>query len=356
MREYFKGSWPLFLVTSVLWIFSALSFAFSGSTGPQAVESRIDLIASALDEAAEKKVSPEERRHLIMSIFIREQYGTLREGLCLHLAIALFVAGLLIIAVDSIVRTITKKEFQKQTDMVSEAIWQAMLRRFVPEKVAKSLEAILRANVCRIRPQYTITFLRNPYQGVPDGKIVVRRELRYGLRNLTSERIPSFALRIQVETLEEAITVTDESGKAVHLPGIRTVKVGDKDISFEPGKSLETAVCLHATPGDTDVRTSAEELFDLNDRALYIITMPCLGLELSVVNQVPDIIELQKDGVFLTGGWVDKLHRTQETLWETHEAILPGTVLVVSWKPRVVKIGGTKRDLTPEGAFPSEAK
>jgi hypothetical protein len=141
VKRLFKEYLPFCLMTIPLWTIAGFCYSFSQTYSSQRLEVRIDSIIQSLKRGD----NPEDTRHIVQNNFVNEQKAEFVEGLLLHLSIAFFISGLLIIFVDASVRAMTKREFQRQTDEVSHAIWTAMLRRFVPEPIAKHLETVLKS-------------------------------------------------------------------------------------------------------------------------------------------------------------------------------------------------------------------
>ena len=184
-----------------------------------------------------------------MDALNRTQQDSFWEEFSLHLAVSLFIAGMLVVSVDFAMRNMSRKESRERSEQVSKAIWRALLDRFVPPPVSLEIEGILKSEVCRLQPRYTVRILREPYVNIPANHIVVRRELSYKLKNLTPDTIPAYPVRAQLSDTFEAVVHTRE-GEPVQLPGIRAVKIDGHNVRIPDSKSFVHNVTLKKM--DTD--------------------------------------------------------------------------------------------------------
>jgi hypothetical protein len=326
-----------FLVKVVVlaWVVALLCYGASSFMKFQHEEARIDSILGDIDKQyLQQPVSREPLRHLVMDLLALKQRDSAFEELFLHLSVALFIAGMLVVSVDFAMRNMSHRETEKRTEEVSKAIWRALLNRFVPQAIAIEIEGILKSDVCRIKPRYIVRILREPYRNIPSNHVVVRRELSYWLRNLTPEDIPAYPIRAQLTASLNA-TVETAEGTAVQLPRMRSMQVGGAPIVIENPQEVLFNTRLEKMESDHEalaVYSVAEELYPKIGQATYILTVPCVGLEVMVLNELHDEVEVKE--VYLTGGWVDKLKKQQSPdTWACEDGVLPGTVLVVGWVP-----------------------
>ena len=165
----------------------------------------------------------------------------------------------------------------------------------------------------------------------------MRRELLYRLRNLTCDAIPNYEIKSKVYPRGDEVEMLDENGSRVALPAIKEVTVDGKALSINNPEEVNEKIPLKkmaSAEQAVEVRSVAEELFSTRDNAIYIITEPCVGLELRIVNEAPELIQIDPENVFLSGRWGNRLRRDMDGGWTCNAGILPGTVLVVSWKPK----------------------
>ena len=81
------------------------------------------------------------------------------------------------------------------------------------------------------------------------------------------------------------------------------------------------------------------------DRALYILTAPCCGLEVQVINHMPNVLAVQDDDVKLTSG-PDSMNLTTPQKWVCEDGLLTGTALSVPWRAVVKPTGDLAKTAT----------
>ena len=97
---------------------------------------------------------------------------------------------------------------------------------------------------------------------------------------------------------------------------------------------FEKPVSLSADPNVvTKIQSVVEEIAKVNDRALYVLREPCVGVELHIDNQIPHLVTLLQDQVYLTSG-TKRLKRNIGMVWSYDHAVLSGTALSVAWEPK----------------------
>jgi hypothetical protein len=344
MRQVF-GDFGLWIAAiAIAWTLALLCYFASGSVSPEKIETRVNTIVRDLDSSYAGGATTDQKRHVILAMVLREQSTTLWEGVFLHLSIAFGVAGMLILGVEGVARYRTGREFREQldstrrelkeqADAVSRSVWNAIFHRFVPDEVSHEIENILKAKICRLHPRYVIKFPRDAYQNIPEDYIVVRREVHYRVTNLTSEQTEwPFRLRVVSHTRDS--TLKDHAGQDVTLPAIKSVSIGGKPIKIENPKELIRTEVLNrrGSDGDTlDVVSVVEELLGITDRTNYIHTTPAVGLSVTIVNEISDILEVQD--IYLSSGR-DKLSATLPDHWDYDGAVMPGIALLVSWRKK----------------------
>jgi hypothetical protein len=336
MKKYFEENWPLLLLTGVLLTLSVAAYVLSGREGQNSVEVRADSIAATLDRASAANISPDDRKHLIASMFLREQFETQREGLLLHLAIALLVASILVVGVDSIVRPMTRRElalqFVRQSDSIARSVWNAMLQRSIPEPLVRAMEAIVKTSVCRVGTRYMVTLSRPSY--LPLGHVLVRRELSFKLWNTTSETTQHL-ISLRISEAGESLRMMDEKGAEILLPAIRAFRVAGEEVTIpENVNTIGHSISLPPMSSESEallVFNCVEEVLKMTDRVLYVLQTPAIGLELIIVNLVPELVQVKQEAVFLSGPNFGRLRQDTPMTWTCREAILPGTVLGIFW-------------------------
>jgi hypothetical protein len=256
------------------------------------------------------------------------------------------LAEIMIITVEGLTRLMASKEvwensselsreIRSQADRVSENVWNAIFQRLVPRQIATEVKKILKADVCRIRPEYTVILTKAGYTDIPEGYIVVRRQLYYRLYNLTGAEIEnSIPLRLYDPNGDRVLSTAE--GRKITLPRICELKVGKVPvpISAEQRTSLVHTIKLPKMEIEADaleVYSEVEGLQFVNDRALYSQSSPCFDLELSVINEVPNLVQIQAENVYLSTG-EERLYQKTSSRWVCEGGLMPGTALSVSWR------------------------
>ena len=111
---------------------------------------------------------------------------------------------------------------------------------------------------------------------------------------------------------------------------------------FTPGAVINHPIPLKRSGGepvgDVEVYSCAEELYHTRDRALYILALPSIGVEVDVRVMSERVRLAARDPIIMTGDGANRLQEPQPGVWRCDHAVLPGTVLVVSWEP-VAEVG-----------------
>jgi hypothetical protein len=81
------------------------------------------------------------------------------------------------------------------------------------------------------------------------------------------------------------------------------------------------------------------------DRVLYILTAPCCGLEVQVINHMTGILTVQDDAVTLTSG-PNSMNLTTPQKWVCEDGLLTGTALSVPWRAVVKPTGDLGKTAT----------
>jgi hypothetical protein len=238
-------------------------------------------------------------------------------------------------------RAFTKKfdyqteQFQKQTDLIAKNVWNSIFNRMVPPAISTEIEGILKSKICRVGLAYTVILSNKDYVDVPEGYVVVKRQMVYRLFNLTGSDLPE---TIRFQTRNSTVgnwDLTTRDGETVTLPRILNVSVHGEEIDVPLDertdftykvKLPQMASAKEAWQVDSEV----EGLSLTTDRVLYMQPDPCDGLEVRVFNLMEDTIKVQDDEVYVTGG--HHLSLTTKKRWVCNEGILTGIALSIPWR------------------------
>jgi len=197
------------------------------------------------------------------------------------------------------------------------------------------MEKILKEDVCRIRPEYTLILTKGEYTDIPSGYIVVKRQLYYRLLNLKGEQIDK-TIPIQVFDPGGDRILTRPDGSKVTLPRICELNVDKVSISMSDQERVSVAhpIKLREMKNESDaveIYSEVEGLALMNDRALFSLTSPCYDLEFTVINEVPELVKIIEENVYLSSGGI-RLRQKTSNKWTCQGGLLPGTALSVSWR------------------------
>ncbi len=338
---HMKKFFPLTLVVIGLLFLAWICYKES-YVDPTVTDKQVTAIVDKLDGLYKNRdPSSSEKRNVVFEDMFHEHKADFRHTLLGHLSIAFFVAALLILTVDSITRSMTNREFKEHANSVSQNVWNAIFKRLVPSPIAVEVERLLRSQVCRIRPHYTVTFPHNAYIGIPHGYVVVRRQLFYRLRNLTGAPV-SYNVTVTVISHTPDHTLKTHVGQHDKiLPAICKLSVDKKEVAITNRINLSHTITLPRMMTDhetIEVFSEVEEMLEVSDRAIYVLKEPCFDLELTVINQNQDQIEVKTDQVLITSG-AERLRETTPGTWFAEGGVLPGTALLVPWNPSKAQVG-----------------
>jgi hypothetical protein len=369
----FLAAFRTFLAIAVVLFLAAAVCYFLAYDNPRSTDARVSKIAEELDGLYARNASPAEKREAIVSELVHENEMSFGRIIWEHLAEALFLAAIMIVAVEGFTSYLATKEaaehndalereftaqndkltgkfeeqnnrlvgqfetqatgFEEKITQISNNVWRAIFQRLIPAQIATEVERILKSDVCRIRPQYTIILSRQGYTGIPANHIVVKRQLYYRLMNITPGDTPDSVEIQTTNTTVGEITLTGKGGNSVVLPRICEVVINGVDYAIGPEKRthFSQAITLPKMTSEADawgVRSEVEGVSLETDRVLYSLSAPCYGLEVHVINQLPEL--LQVSNVYLTSN--TPLRPTTKDKWSCDAGLLPGTALSVSWR------------------------
>jgi hypothetical protein len=331
-------SW--FFVIALVLIFAAVLIDRLTEEDPRHLDQQVSEILEKLSHQPDQ-----EQRRLLVDELLSSRKEDFNHQWPEHLAEALFLAGIMIFTVEGVTKYIASKEvwessnelsqeIKDQADRIVQNVWAAIFQRLLPPPLAAEVEKILKGDVCRIRPEYTVTLTKGGYTDVPEGFIVVRRQLYYRLKNLSGKELTTTIPLHLFDPLGDR-KVTKQDGSTVLLPRICELKVSRTSVPISDAErtSLVHQIKLPKMDEDSDaveIYSEVESLSLLNDRALYSQTAPCYDLELCVVNQIPDLVRVQENNVYLSSG-EKRLYQKTPDRWACEGGLLTGTALSLSW-------------------------
>ena len=262
----------------------------------------------------------------------RESYAS---GLLQHISLALFVSVVLILGVDLHTRRVSRKEFEAYRAIVTQDVWQAVGKRLLGSQIAKQIDQLLRVTVAKERCVYRIR-LGLAYEEVPEGRVVVRVESRYALRNLTGGRT-EYPVGVSFVSCVGMAGSVRSGGQQVDLPRLLALEVDGKDVmkaaSFEGEKREFHSKVEFGQAGERkEVYLSIEAIYRATDWETFISETPIENLEVFVINEQPALLEVLDLEVFHPSQ--ASLKKQFEGSWRFEEALFPGQGFSVRWQAR----------------------
>lgn len=345
MKHFLKHYGASLAIVALLLIAAAFCYKIAYED-PRTTQHRVNEILSKMDRLYARQATPQDKNEAMLDELLREQAGDFRRVLYEHLALALTIAALLILSVESVTRYMTNRELRANTEAlirelqthaetVATNVWKGIFNRLVPPQIAEEVQQILKQDVCRISPEYTVIFAHTPELDLPADLVLVRRRLYYRLWNLTNAEC-EYPITINVTSPTGDVSVNAKNGKMYTFPRICKLEVRKTAIDLTDSQRTRIVHTVKLNRMETmadawEVYSEVEELYNLTDTALYVLSAPCYDLRLDILNEVPALLELQRDMIHLTSGR-DRLKETTPDKWACHTGVLSGTALAVSWK------------------------
>ena len=263
-----------------------------------------------------------------------------------HFSIALFVAGLLILAVEihtksELRREIEdynekiKKEIREYRDEVARDVWTAVSRTLVPKTISNEVEYIFKSQIIREECYYTITFHEN-YNGLPEDTIVLHRTLDCFIRNLTGDEGHPYTFSSTIISPFQNVEV-ELNGEKFTLPKHIICKINKKPVEVENCIDPENPFRFNyeiKLPKSDSIKThlyhECEEICRIQDTNSYITGVCLKNLRIIINNQIPNKISVQD--VNLHHPRPDELYNTQKNMWRYDGGVVPGQGFEISWK------------------------
>jgi hypothetical protein len=345
MRDWFRDreNKKLLGIVAGLWILGAIFYFAAGANPAVELHRHANTVVSDLQKIPnESRDKHAQLSQLIFNALIDTHRETFARELTRHAALALFIAGLLILAVDIHTRRSarieaardreeTRKDIAAYTRGVAENVWKAVSGRSVPDEICKEIDGILKCDVVKENCQYVIT-IGLPYENVPDGLIVIRREVSYFARNLTGMQTV-YPLRSRIENVLPDVRVKRD-GIEMTLPKHIKCAVADENIPSEKYLSpdnprlLSCDITLEKDSGK-HIYLVWDELCKTTDVNVYTTLTPMKDLTVRVIKMSEKVVIKE---VLLHHPRPTDFLMTQDNLWEFKGGVLPGQAFSISWE------------------------
>lgn len=272
--------------------------------------------------------------YLILGEIVHSQEMSFWQGLGRHVALALFVAGILILFIEIHSHQERRKEARTYISSVAANVWRAVSGRLVPDEICKEIDGILKADILKEDCQYTIT-IGVQYEGLSEIYVVVRRELSYFARNLTGVPSTNYTVVSSIKNDLPDLDVTFE-GKAIKLPMHLKCEIEGQEIVpskyLVPDNRRELRYNF-SLPRDGTRRVYLvwDEVCRLSDANFYITFTPIKDLTVRVIC-LGGRVRLKE--IRLLHPRTADFVALQEDLWTFKGGILPGQGFSISWGPQ----------------------
>jgi hypothetical protein len=130
-----------------------------------------------LDGLYESRSLAEVKDAAILTSFVRSQHRFPWHTALTHISVALMTAGFLILVVEIHTATMLREEVAEERKAFAKDVWKAFSDRLVPGAIARELDELVKSEVCKYDVKYKITLMKSPYQDLPSGTLIVKREI-----------------------------------------------------------------------------------------------------------------------------------------------------------------------------------
>jgi hypothetical protein len=323
----------LLLVSSVLLYVGSLSDSLS-------------VARAALDlhrELGSASGSADPQRDIFEALRSAQHRSSVREAL-FHLALAFFISFIVILLVELAASKRRREEMEKYRYDVANDVWKTLFARMVPKRLVDEIEGLFRSTVIKEDCRYVLSFL-DGYSGLPPGCLVLKRDVKYVLRNITPGPV-SKLVRCFTHNEFPNLTVTSPTGETIDLPQHTALDVNRKEVKLKeflkphaglPNRMFEYPLTLKKKER-VEIFMSSLELVKDQDKSYYAQLVPLDGLEVRIdTTLAPDIEILEvvlhhpKRDEFLPG-------RNGEYVFDG--GVLPGQSFALTWKKKKAPIAG----------------
>jgi len=317
--------WIVFLLLLASWTY------YLSRPDPADLQGRAMKVMNDLRQLQEQKASEAQSLSLLLTQLEQEENRNFWKGIEQHLSHALFVACILILAVEIHTRKAARKDMQRHVDDVTRNVFQGVSQRLLGERISSELRSILREDFVKERAGYQITF-----EGAPDGAtsdwVIVRQESWYEVRNLLRET-QDFPFRTSLLGYDkQKVTV---NGTQMELPCFVGVTIDDKDCpltELQDSKNPDPFTLQKKIPFSKEllsVKVVARLLYRPKDS---VVLSSSYGMEQSVVtvsNEAANLVG--KCEAVVLHKHTEQVRPRTTGQWEFDRALLPGQGWYVYW-------------------------
>jgi hypothetical protein len=225
------------------------------------------------------------------------------------------------------------RDFAEDRKAVAQDVWKAVTGRLVHPSISDEIENILKSTVTKYDVRYKITLSKLLYGNIPEGFIVLRRELRYSLLNMAGVPLSHSIFSTIIGHTDQNLRLHLPAGGEVGLPRHILFRVDGKELSPETSTQIHHPLDLDAsTDPQHEIEIVSDELLRETDRSFYVTLSLAVNLDVLIVNDCPELVEVKR---------VDFLHPSYQLFrrvtpfrWQFHGAMLPGQSFLITWASR----------------------
>jgi hypothetical protein len=333
-----RAPWGTIISLGFLLLAATILYLMSRSSAVQLSTAAHILATSARKVAVVKGDDGALERELVLNLSDIQRRDDWSEAL-LHLAMACFVAIVIILTVEMYSSSRTRREIMDYRDSIAKEVWSAMAGRLIPSGIVDEIQGILKAEAIKDDVHYTLTFLT--YPGLPDDIVVLQRKMTYTIRNMTGRHV-IHTVRSLIHNTDPEAHCTDKTGAAIKLPRHVELQVNGKLIPLgEHEKTLRRNKYsqLHDLVYDielgrrndhADVFVWSEEPIRLSGSNPYVQTVPVTGLTVRVENRIEDRVKVQ-DVKLAHPNW-QEFKPDADGVYRYTGALLPGQAFSIHWE------------------------
>jgi hypothetical protein len=134
-QGFFRESRPLFYVLAVVWALAVICFLVTLSLD-HSTQREVLRATTRLEQIYRSPQSSQaDLQEAVAGALQSRAHASITREVFSHLAIALFVGGMLILTVDLVMRYLTRREYRRYADDIASNVWSAIFERLVPPPI-----------------------------------------------------------------------------------------------------------------------------------------------------------------------------------------------------------------------------
>jgi len=324
----------------VAFIFLLISIVCYALSEPAILNSRTDNDAQDLIPQVKVEVqkgNDVQLNDLLIAYTAQHDRKTFLRGAIRHVSLAFFVAGLLILFVDSQAKRTARQDLKRHLKQVTENVFVGVADRLIGGETTNEIASVLREDFAKENCGFQITLSSTP-EGETSDRVVTLIENWYSIRNLGGRRI---IYPFEVDIRGYAPGKARIGGQEVSLPEFTRIKINQQEIPLKDIVTPETPFRIEReVPLPEDPNTRVEIFFALRllcrtrHTEVFYSDHVVEKSSMNVINQVPTIVGRCTASVLHPAH--KEVRNPAKNRWEFQRSLLPGQGWYVEWEPAEV--------------------